>query len=400
VQTRSLYKKIRVIPFLFSLPVALICIEAPSHADMATNTASPAAAAFSDSVCSATGAAAAQRVFQISNSSAGSGVDSTKTIQNAINTASADGGGRVALPAGTFTVDGHLVMKSNVELIGAGATTVIKAGPGFLKAIGPNGGYPVITTSGASNVTVADLTADQSGDVLNGNLNSGERLAGYLIDIRKSHNAVVTGVYTRNPFTYSIAVVDSNDFCVANSNTQVATSGRYDQLDGIHVLDSHTGQVIGNYVDQRVGTDGDDGLAAHTINAPVYDVLYAGNMVRGGSGGDGMQLAVGNYPVYDITIRDNTFWGSPFGIRTGYWNTGANASVYDVLISGNNIRNLMPGQAFPKGGNAIDIGDFGAVAPVTFIAVTGNTVCRAGLIIVVHGTGNLASNDVTNNSAC
>ena len=90
----------------------------------------------------------------------------------------------------------------------------------------------------------------------------------YLIDVRDSENAVVIGVRTRNPFSYSIAVVGSSGFCVSRCNTQVATSGLYNQLDGIHVLDSNDGQVIGNYVDQRIGTDGDDGLVAHTISAP------------------------------------------------------------------------------------------------------------------------------------
>jgi polygalacturonase len=312
-------------------------------------------------------------------------------IQRAIDSAAAMGGGRVALPGGTFTVDGHLVLKSNVDLAGAGAATVIKAGPGFLDSLGPDGGYPVLTTAGASNVTIADLTADQSGDTLNGNEDPGQRLSAYLIDVRNSHDVVISGVSTRNPLTYSIAVVSSSDFCVTDCNTRVATSGRYDQLDGIHILDSHTGQVIGNHVDQRVGSDGDDGLVVHTINSSAYDILFADNMVRGGDGGDGMQLAVGDEPVYDIAVRDNNFWGSPYGIRTGYWQTGAAGSVYDITITGNKIHDLVPGKAFPAGGNAVDIGGFGAKAPVTHVRVTGNVICRAGQIIVVPGTGNLVA---------
>jgi polygalacturonase len=356
----------------------------------------PASSGFSNYSCSAAGAAVTQQVFQIGKSFARPGLDSTRVIQQAIDSASDDGGGRVELPSGTFTVNGHIVMKTNVELSGVGPATVIKAGPKFLGSQGPDGGYPVITTSGASNVTVANLTADQSGDVLNGNSKPSERFRAYLIDVRNSHNAVVSGVFTRNPFTYSIAVVGSSDFCVTHCNTRVATSGRYDGLDGVHILDSNTGQVIGNYIDQRIGMDGDDGLVAHTINAPVFDVLYAENTVRGGAGGDGMQLAVGDYPVFDITIRDNDFWGSPFGIRTGYWNPGPNGSVTGVTISGNYIHDLVPGKAFPKGGNAIDIGGFGATAPVTNITVTGNTVCHAGIIIVVPGKGNI----VTQNRTC
>jgi polygalacturonase len=346
------------------------------------------AVAFSDYRCSASGATAAAK-FPPRGAVANGTTDDTSAIQNAIDAASAAGGGVVTLTAGTFLINGHLVMKSNVKLTGAGpSATIIKAGPKFLEATGPDGGYPVITTVGASNVTIANLTADQNGNVLNGNANPGQRFSAFLVDLRDSHNVVASDVYTRNPFTYSIAVVGSSDFCVAHCNTQVRTSGRYDGLDGIHVLDSHTGQVIQNHVDQRVGTDGDDGLVAHAISAPVYDVLYAGNVVRGGNYGDGMQLAVGNYPVYNLTIRNNDFWGSPFGIRTGYYDTGSNGAVHNIVISDNYIHDLVPGTAFPDGGNAVDIGDFGAVAPVTYIAVTDNRICKAGVIKVVPGTGN------------
>ena len=55
----------------------------------------------------------------------------------------------VALPAGTFTLDGHLVLRDNVKLIGAGTATVLKAGPRFLATQGPGGGYPLISTGGA-----------------------------------------------------------------------------------------------------------------------------------------------------------------------------------------------------------------------------------------------------------
>ena len=353
------------------------------------------ASSFPDYSCTASGATAKQ-VFVPSGVVPGSRADSTDAIQTAINVASSAGGGTVALPAGTFIIDGHLVLKSNVKLTGAGQQTVLKAGPGFLNSTGPDGGYPVVTTAGASNVTIAELTADQSGNTLNGNANPRKRLAAFLVDVRNSHNVVVDDVYTRNPFTYSITVMRTDDFCVRRCNTQVATSGRYNALDGIHILDSNTGQVIDNYVDQRIGTDGDDGLAAHTIGAPVYDVLYANNDVRGGNNGDGMQLAAGNYPIYNLTIRNNYFWGSPFGIRTGYINSGTNGSVYDIEITGNHIYDLIPGKVFPDGGNAIDIGGFGAVAPVAYITVEGNYVCRAGIIIVLRGVGNA----VGHNHAC
>lgn len=371
---------------LLAIVIALAVIGVPVTAPPGRTSS----AGFSDTACAATGATAA-RVLRPRGLTAGA--DSTAVIQHAIDAASAAGGGVVRLPAGTFLLNGHLVLRDGVKLAGAGQQTVLKAGPRFLDSPGPAGGYPLITTDGAADVTIASLTADQSGETLNGNRPG--RLAAYLIDVRDSRNAVVDRVWTRNPFTYSIAVVGSSDFCVTRCRTRVTTSGRYDQLDGIHVLDSHTGQVIGNDVDQRLGTDGDDGLVAHTIGAPVYDVLYAGNTVRGGDRGNGMQLAVGDYPVRDITIRGNHFWGSPFGIRTGYYRTGPDGEVRDIRITGNTIEDLAPGQAFPEGGNAIDIGGFGAVAPVTHITVTGNRLCHAGTIKVTPGAGTVVRGNRT-----
>jgi len=353
------------------------------------------ASSFSDYSCAASGATATW-ALKPPGAAANATTDNTSAIQKAIDAATSAGGGIVSLPAGTFPISGHLVLRNNVKLTGAGSATVLKARPGFLNSTGPEGGYPIVTTAGAANVTIANLTADQSGNLLDGNADPDGRLTAHLIDVRNSHNVVVDRVYTRNPFTYSIAVVGSNDFCVVRCNTEVATSGRYNQLDGIHVLDSSTGQVIDNHVDQRVGTDGDDGLVAHTIGAPVDDVLYAGNTVRGGNNGDGMQLAVGNYPMYNLTIRNNDFHDSPFGIRTGYYDTGSNGAVHNITISGNHIRGLRPGNAFPDGGNAIDIGDFGAIAPVTHVTATNNYTCNAGTVTVVSGAGNT----VTRNHAC
>jgi polygalacturonase len=375
-----------------AIPGMLIAVYSVGQASARNRAIVSLASSFSNSSCSASGATAT-RVFSLAGLPANTAADETKTIQGAINVAAAAGGGVVALRAGTFLIDGHLVLKNNVRLTGVGPATVLKAGPGFLDSTGAGGGYPVVSTAGASNVTIANLTADQSGNVLNANTRPKSRLSAYLIDVRHSGNVVVDNVYTRNPFTYSIAVVGSHDFCVTHCNTRVATSGRYDGLDGIHVLDSNTGQVIDNYVDQRVGTDGDDGLVAHTISAPVYGVLYAGNTVRGGNDGDGMQLAVGDFPIYNVVIRNNNFWGSPFGIRTGYWGTGAKGTVHNITISGNYIHGLAPGAAFPDGGNAIDIGGFGAIAPVTHITVTNNRICKAGIIVVVKGLDNTVADN-------
>jgi polygalacturonase len=326
--------------------------------------------------CSATGSNATRTVTVIGAKANGSSDDSA-AIQGAIDAAYRRGGGIVALPAGTFMINSHLWVKSNVKLMGVGPATVIKAGPGFLSTEGPGGGYPVITAAHASNVTISNLTADQSRNTLNGNVDA--RLSGYAVEGFDSHNVVIDSVYTRNPFTYSIAIVGSRNFCVENSNVQVGTTKRYDQLDGIHILDSNSGQVINNTVQS-----GDDGLVAHTISAPVYNVLYAHNMVDGGNTADGLQLAVGNFPIYNIKIEDNNFYGSFYGIRTGYYSSRTGA-VRNISIHGNYIHNLAQGRGSP----AIEIGGFGGLGPIDHVAITSNRVCDAGAVTVQPGPGNV-----------
>jgi polygalacturonase len=325
--------------------------------------------------CAATGSHATTRLAVKGLNPNGSG-DDFAAIQKAIDTAGRRGGGIVALPAGTFMIDGHLTLKNNVELTGVGPATVIKAGPGFLATQGPGGGYSVISTAGASDTTIADLTADQSGNTLDGNLPG--RLAGYVVEAYDSTNVVVDGVYVRNPFTYSIAMVQSTNFCVENSNVKVTTGNLYNQLDGIHVLDSNTGRVINNVVQSE-----DDGLVAHTIGGPVYNVLYANNDVYGGRIADGMQLAVGDFPIHNIVVEDNNFYGSQFGVRTGYYDNRTGA-VYDIVIRGNSVHNLSQGARWP----AIQIGGFGGLGSVQDVTIADNRACAAGIVAVNPGPGN------------
>ena len=333
--------------------------------------------------CAATGSAATSQT-DVTGAVANGSADDSAAIQNAINAASQRGGGIVTLPAGTFLIDSHLVLRNNVGLKGAGAATVIKAGPGFLSTPGPGGGYPLISTAGASNTTISSLTADQSGDILDAN--TATRLSSYAVEGRDSSNVVVSGVYVRNPFTYSIAMVGSVNFCIDHSDVQAGTSSKYSQLDGIHILDSSSGQVINNVIQA-----GDDGLAAHTMGAPVHDVLFANNEVRGGSGTSGLQLAAGAFAIYDIKVEDNDFYGTLLGIHTGYYGPDT-GSVHNVVISGNYIHDLTLGQQSP----AISIVDPGRPGSVGNITVTGNRTCNAGPITVQPRPGNT----VTGSTSC
>jgi len=325
--------------------------------------------------CADHGARATTRVTVAGANRHGAG-DDFAAIQDAIDAAARRGGGVVALSAGTFLVSGHLVLRSNVTLRGVGPATVIKAGPGFMSAQGPAGGYPIITTAGASNVTIADLTADQSGGTLSGNVPA--RLAGYAVEGRDSRDVVINDVHVRNPFTYSIAMVASEDFCIVNSTARAGPSGRYSQLDGIHILDSSSGQVINNVVQS-----GDDGLVAHTIGAPVHDILYANNKVYGGSADDGFKLAIGSFAVYNIHVEHNDFYGSAAGIGTVYYD-GAAGALRNISVSENYIHDLTQGKRFP----AVEIGGAVRHGTVENVTMTDNRICATGTVTVQPGPGN------------
>lgn len=318
--------------------------------------------------CSATGstATAITRVAAPTTTT-----DSARSIQTAIDSASRRGGGVIQLAAGTYQLSRPLVLRTGVALKGLGATTRLKAGTQFLRNLGPFGGHPLVSSNGADRVTISDLVADHSGNTLDGN--TPQRLNEYMIDVRYSDNAVVQRVTTVNPFTYSIAVVASTNFCVQNNSTSVSTNGKYNQLDGIHIFDSSYGVVQSNIVDQGSGTDGDDGLVAHSIGEPVHDVAYLNNTVRGGRHGSAMQIAVADAGAYNLTIKGNRFWGSPNGLITGYY--GGQGPITNIEVRGNNfVDNRGPSVNF-----------FGAV---TKIVVAENNACRSGAFTVANGTGN------------
>lgn len=341
----------------------------------------------------ATGASATG-VISVSNSVGDGQTDATSTIQNALDNASDNGGGIVALPEGTFLINKPLVMKNNVTLEGTGPTTIIKAGPNFLKNDSKTG-YSIVSAKNVTNATIENFTADQQGNKLDGN--KVDRFFGYIIHVYKSENVIVDGVYTRNPFAYAIVAENSTKFCFKNNNTQVDTSGKYDQLDGIHVLNSSFGDVIDNNVDQGHGADGDDGLVAHTIGGSVHDITYAGNKVRGGKGGSGMQLALTNATdtIYNIKIQNNEFWDSPRGIRTGYYG-GPNGSVHNILIGGSpKTGNYIHNNTFSdtKTGDAVNI--YGNGVDPYNITVTYNKACKAGTFSVGKGKKNIAAHNTT-----
>lgn len=314
--------------------------------------------------------------------------DMAPAIQGAINRASAAGGGIVALGPGSYRLGSRLTMATGVELAGSGEDGTT------LQIETPDTG--VITTGGASDTTIADLTVDQNGQHLS-SASGGGNPAYYEVMIDGGTNNIVERVRLVNPVNYMLDEDDdASAFCVRDSAMLVNGAeskyrdNAYAHLDGIHIDGGSNGDILGNYVDERENgaTDGDDALVAQSYTANQSHVAFVGNVARGGNNGDCLQFALGPDSIADDTVSGNELWGCPFGVRTGGYAPGG--SITGTTVAGNNIHNLVAGQgdsgSFPGGGEAIELGGFltsGQSAGSD--SVTGNFVCSAGSVVPESG---------------
>jgi len=320
-------------------------------------------------------------------------------IQNAVQSASNAGGGIVRLTSGaTYYLNGSggstgqssaIGMRAGVTLDLNGAT--IKAGTNFFAGATAYSGYSMVSTMQNNNITIKNGTFDHSGDTLNGNVTG--RLSAYMVESRGSTNVVIDGITTKNPFTYSIAVLDTVTGVVRNCKTSVSTAGKYNQLDGIHLLNSSRIDVVDNTADQSFGGatgDGDDGIALQAAygGTGCHDVAVKNNLASGGHNGSDLQLAGGDYPVYNVVVQNNNFYGTAAGrgLRTGNYGTG-NVAIHDVTVGGSfGLGNDFIGCT----AYAVDL----SALPGTNEVVTYNRT-NAGAFTVPTGTGNVNSNNAT-----
>jgi hypothetical protein len=291
----------------------------------------------------------------------------TSAIQSALNA-----GGHVVLQAGTYTVSHTLTVPSGVEFSGQGegVTTILVAASANVD--------PVVTTNGGSNITVAQMTINQDGE----SKVSTQNLAWYLLEARGGSNVIFQNIATRDPSTYSMVAVNESRFCFLNNNVlqDPAENGKYDQLDGIHVLNSSYGDVLDNYVDNSYdgATDGDDGIVAHADGGNVSNILYAGNVVRGGQNGAGMGIWTYNGTITGITVTQNEFWGE-LGIHSSD-SGGSTKKLTNSSITTNNLHN--------NGSSTLA----GILLGGTGLTVTGNELCSSGSVQVTGSANTVSGN--------
>lgn len=191
---------------------------------------------------------------------AGTGAyDNTAAIQNALNQASADGGGIVFLPSGKYKVRGHLTIPSNVELRGALDIQTVPHGSGTILEAYENRG----NENGASFIQIKE--------------NAGIRAI--VIDYPEQ---VFDGSGTWMPAAYPYTIQGQGDnIYIINTNVRASYKGLdlYTYNCDKHYVDFMGGHVFNEGV--RVGNNCRDGKL---LNMMFNVIVYAcGNESKYGS---------------------------------------------------------------------------------------------------------------------
>lgn len=289
---------------------------------------------------------------------------STSTIQNAINSASAAGGGTVTLAAGVYTVTAPIVLKSNVTLDGAGKdVTVLKRNAA--SNLGANGVLTTTSSGGVVNVIVKELTVDGNsfidpgtspdpdsitnyGTLLQGPDNSNDKI---LFDQFKIKNAT-TGLHIKGSINVTIQNSDFNNnggcylywhnvylrrvskVLLKNNVMSASSSGNGINISYSSHVTIDSNRVYNNYFR---GIRAADSSYIDTINNDVHDNKTGDGIIYNSE-----STGVTNFRINSNTVAKNGGYGilvnssSSAGEVKGNINGGGNASGY-MKIDGSGI---------------------------------------------------------------
>ena len=171
--------------------------------------------------------------------------DDTRMLQRAINAAAVVNEG-VQLPSDTTcVVTSTLHIPSNTYIIGGGFGSVLKF----------SSGGPFLSTSstGESNITLADFTATGDGSGLPSGLGHDNSPG---VELNSATHITINGIQVSYDTGVGISLLSDQDVLVANSS--VNHSGR----DGITSFETGSQQVDNETITQNTISDvGDDGIA-------------------------------------------------------------------------------------------------------------------------------------------
>ncbi len=282
------------------------------------------------------------------------GSTSAQTTINAALNALPTGGGVVYLAEGTYTIDGDIVIpKSNVTLVGAGASTVIKI------KNSTNASINVIYSSSKTRVLIQNLRingnkANQTAGTMIGIYFSGvwdskiidcwvEDLRAFGISFSVSDNNIVEGNTIHGNGNPGIVLDYSNNNTItsnnsrgngshgiylyySNNNTMTGNTLQGNEGNGIYLYYSNNNTVTSNTSQWNL----DDGINLTVSN----NNTITGNTSQGNLD-DGINLNLSD----NNTITSNTSCGNDYGIlldSSSNYNT-----VTGNTIQGNNLEGVL-----------------------------------------------------------
>ena len=319
----------------------------------------------------------------------------TSGIQEAVQAASSAGGGTVIVSNATHEVRAHVLLPSNVELLGYGSASVIKIPDNALTAApawelpGAPGTYSMIaTTSGASNVKVRDLTLDTNG-VNQTSIGGYGVIAAYPVQyITISGNRFINGLSGHS--NGGVALFFSSADSIISNNYFLGRAGCGTGLGPNAVfVQGFRHKIHNNYA-----TNMCDEVFVANGN---FDTVFSNNQFDYGGSSMGSSYAVFHAENSKRTsMIGNTcngsgslptcYLASPIGVSGG--------TVEDVTISGNIAKNANRGIAL----GATDSSGF----TTKRVAITGNTVSECGLGILIYGpveSATVSGNTITSNTS-
>ena len=279
--------------------------------------------------------------------------DSTAAINAAITAANAAGGGKVYFPAGLYLIGTttHVVMLSNVSLVGAGWASKIKLANNTPISASLAG----IVANSCTNISVRDLYLD-------GNRANQTILTG-LLRIDACSNVDVCGNVMVNCNNVCVYFVNGCSHVLCNENIMVDSHGT-----NIKVGHESSDIIIdGNSLyDTGAFTAHNDGFIMTRFGTTGQKNIVISNNSMISPNGAGLAMALWLISGNNITVSGNSIEvGSPTA-STVY--VDAEASMRDIAISGNTIY-------APSGGiSGIRVLERSAGKNISRLAISGNTI--------------------------
>lgn len=245
-------------------------------------------------------------VFNVTNYAAvGDGIkDNTTNIQNAINAASAAGGGIVEIPAGTFLC-GPITVTSSLNLR-VDATATLMMLPLGIYPGGTSNAVTFITCNGIHDLEISGQgTLDGQGAPWWTYYNTNNTInRPMILNLFTVNRLFIHDVTYKNPPNHHCGL-RSNGGNITISNLTVSTTANSPNTDGLNFV--ATNSVIMNcHI-----ADGDDNIAMGSTG-PIYDLLIT-NCVFGT--GHGVSFGSGISGVTNVTVANCAFTGTGNGFR-------------------------------------------------------------------------------------